>query len=191
MLNAILLVIGLGSTAPEGPGPYLEDSAQSQALREAQLAHDATVVIFEKGEAGLSDSTKDALSQLVTTSRAAGSLRLTHVAAWSDREYADASALNFPEADRKLAAKRAAKLADFLRDELGVRVVTTYNLADGTTRLDKAFDTADAELKDILSGERAPQKGQRVELRLFRDLGRASSAVVVVEHDRTAGAPTN
>jgi outer membrane protein OmpA-like peptidoglycan-associated protein len=99
-----------------------------------------TVINFQKGQAQLTQSAKDTLRNLVKDANSQGQIATVEVAVWSDEPF-PAGNQDLSKEDRDLASSRAANVRDYLKDTLNVSSVKTFNMAEGSNWLARAFRT--------------------------------------------------
>lgn len=140
--------------------------------------HPSVVVQFGPGAARLSDAHKTALRSAVRDVLRTSPIDHVMIAAWSDRALPSrGEALS--ATDRGLAKERAAILREFMKSDMEIADVETYNMAETAHWLARTFGTKDAELKSIFTrAENAPVR--RAEFRTARSRGGPARAVVVV-----------
>lgn len=135
---------------------------------------------FPSGSAILSSSDRTALQKVVADARTKYSIDEIKVAAWSD--------FALPKQDEKLsdveedlAKNRLDSISTFLKDQVKANSVTTFNMAQTSNWLSRAFNTKDAELKSQFAKKGAPLPVTNAEFLVIRNEGGPSKAVVVVQ----------
>lgn len=154
-----------------------------------RMGPQATVTFSARGTA-LSEAAKLKLDLLVKEARKNGQVIAVQIAAWSDlptpREKQTLS-----DADQKLAAERVRVIQDYIDDPLQAPAqgeekaqapkakIATYNMAERSSWLARAFDTTEADFKAEVSADpQAPVSKEQY--RVFRENGKPSRGVVVV-----------
>jgi outer membrane protein OmpA-like peptidoglycan-associated protein len=157
-----------------------QDQAEMQA-RADKIS--SSKVKFQEGSAALTEEHRNKLREMVKEARGRGEIEDVSIAAWSDKPL-PAEGESLTEADRNLAEQRYEAVANFLRDELEIESVTTYNMAESANWLARTFNTDEAELKALFGreGEDAPRV-KEPEFHVIRQHGGPSMAVVVIEQD--------
>ena len=144
-------------------------------------AHPSVVIEFGAGSSKLADSDKAALRAAVRDVLQKHPVRHVTVAAWSDKQL-PAQGQKLGDTDRGLARERAAVINEFLKSEMEISDVDTFNMAENANWLARTFNTKDAELKSVFTrAEGSPVK--KAEFRTIRAKGGPSHAVVVVVRD--------
>ncbi len=124
----------------------------------------------------LTANAKDRLDALVKHAQMNGNVDEIQVAVWSDNP-APRHDEQLSKDDRTLADLRGSEIAKYVKRHGNAKVVV-YNMAERSSWLAKAFDTADAELKYEIGHDYKTMSKQ--EFQIFRDNGKPSKAVVLV-----------
>jgi len=136
---------------------------------------------FATGASHLTDEDKAKLKAFIESAVTSGTIKEIKVASWSDREVPTDPAKSLSKEDRRLAEERADMVRKYLRDQLKMKKVETYNMAHGAGRIAKAFRTEEAELRAAFASKGAAPGKLRPEVIAIRDHGKASTVVIVVE----------
>jgi outer membrane protein OmpA-like peptidoglycan-associated protein len=129
------------------------DKAMSAPPAEATTAarqagsNNVVEVNFEKGSAVLTEGSRVSLRGMVEQARMSGKIDELKVLAWSDADYPNNSQNKLSKQDRELADKRASAIRDYVKSELGVDDVDTYNMAERPNAFEDMFNTSDARTK--------------------------------------------
>ena len=155
-------------------GVTSETEASSKALG-AKMANEIT---FEEGKSSLTDTSKQEIREFIKTARDQGKIGEIKVAVWADREYPspDTKASN---ADVKLANDRAKELKNFLKKELALNEVNTYNMTQRPNALQKFMHTPTANMKNTMEKMGAAPTTEK-ETGLFSQKAQASKAVMMI-----------
>lgn len=134
-------------------------------------------VTFEKNVTGLSEAQKAEIRAAVSEASQKGKIDEVKVLAWSDKEYPTESGKP-GKSDVNLAKDRLRDLKAFLKDELKVSDVDTYNMSERPNALEKFFHTSDSKVKSAVEAEgAAPTAGNTG---LFDMKAQAAKGVVMI-----------
>lgn len=136
---------------------------------------------FPAGATQLSVDDKAKLKAFIESAVATGTIKEIKVASWSDRDVPTDPTKSLSKDDRRMAEERANAVRKYLRDQLKMKKVETYNMAHGAGRIAKAFRTEEAELRAAFASKDAAPGKLRPEVIAIRDHGKASTVVLVVE----------
>ncbi len=103
-------------------------------------------VTFEKNSFVLTDAQKAALRKAVSEAGTRGKIKKIRLLAWSDEAYPPPKAQQSKE-DVRLAKERIRGLKSFLKGDLKLSNVATYNMAQRPDALENFFKTSDAKVK--------------------------------------------
>ena len=183
-LRATLALVAVAACAACSSAKKEADKAVSAPPAEAQTAarqagsSSVVEVNFEKGSAVLTEGSRAALRDMVNNARNAGKIDELKVLAWSDADYPSSQQNKLSSADRALADKRATSIRDFVKSELGVDDVDTFNMAERPNAFENMFNMADAETKNAFeSAGMTSANGQSM-------TGKASHAIVMAMIDK-------
>jgi OmpA family. len=135
-------------------------------------------VSFDEGKSVLSDSARTEIKNVVTDAQKNGKIDEIRLAVWADREY-PAADTKAPKADVKLAEDRANEIKKFIKNELKVSDVKTFNMAERPNQVQSWMGTKTAEVKETLEGSGAAPKTEK-EKGIFNQRAQASKAVIMV-----------
>ncbi|MGZ3706632.1 MAG: hypothetical protein ACXVA8_11430, partial [Bdellovibrionota bacterium] len=137
-------------------------------------------VTFNNGSNSLSETNRAILRNLVHDASARHAIAKANVAAWSDKAL-PLKGEDLLESDRNLAKERSDAISLFLKDELNVGNVDTFNMAETSNWLARTFKTEDAELKSVFSKKGALAPVSKAEFQIIKNEGGPSAAVVILE----------
>jgi outer membrane protein OmpA-like peptidoglycan-associated protein len=146
MLNIALVGLtfaGAGSALADTAHPVTQQAAQNLG------ASQTTEIGFEKGHPELTQAGRDELKKFVESARQQGDLKKIKVAAWADVA-TPAKGNELPEAQEKLAEKRAENVKSYLKDSLNISDVELYNMGENANSVEKFLGTESAKLKQEL-----------------------------------------
>lgn len=134
-------------------------------------------VTFEKSATGLSEAQKVEIRAAISEASKKGKIDEVKVLAWSDKEYPTESGKP-SKSDINLAKDRLKDLKAFLKDELKVSDVDTYNMSERPNAIEKFFHTSDSKVKNAAEAEgAAPTAGNTG---LFDMKAQAAKGVVMI-----------
>lgn len=169
LLVAAILAMGLSVNAMDS-----ETEKASKALG----AEMATEITFDPGQVTLSDSSKSEIRDLIHDARAKGDVEDVKIAVWADREYPMKEKKASKE-DVALAAKRGDALKEFIKKEMDIASVNTYNMTERPNALQQFLKTPEAKVKDTLEARGAAPKSNS-ETGIFGENSKSSKAVIMV-----------
>ncbi|UXR63328.1 hypothetical protein EZJ49_09600 [Bdellovibrio bacteriovorus] len=135
-------------------------------------------ISFEEGKAILTDETKNDLREKVKEAQQQGKIDEMKVAVWADREY-PAEGTKASKQDVTLANDRAKALKNFIKDELKVNSVNTYNMTERPNALQRFVRTDTAKTKTAME-ERGAAPRTQDETGFFNQRAKASKAVIMI-----------
>lgn len=169
LLVTALLAMGFSAKALDSETEKASKSLGAEAAAE---------VSFEPGQSMLSESTKSEIRDLVKEARAKGNVEDVKIAVWADREY--------PMKDKKaskedvaLATKRGDELKEFIKKEMDISSVNTYNMTERPNALQQFLKTPEAKVKDTLEARGAAPKTES-ETGIFGHGSKSSKAVIMI-----------
>lgn len=188
---------GSGQSATESgaaqgqPSQGMSQSTTSSGMQpqtEKGKIFESAAISFEEGKATLSDQDKSKLRDLAQSLKQnlpeGAKISRAKLAVWSDQEHPQKG--NLSKADRQLANQRSKNIQDFLKSDVGVSRVTTFNMTENRHWVGRMFHREEAELDAAFS-----QKGEKPvtqkEFSAIKDEGGPSKAVVILEHDQKGG----
>lgn len=163
---------GENVSQPTTPTPAAVDAAA-----QVNASHVAEVR-FDKNSHSLNESGRESLAKAINEARAHGTIDDIKVVAWADKEYPTAEQKKLTKRDRDLAGKRADAIKEYLKKDLEVSDVDTYNMASRPNAASKLFETSDTRVKGALESAGIPQTGSNAIATTVS--GKASSAVVMI-----------
>ncbi|HTL13193.1 MAG TPA: hypothetical protein VL588_11935 [Bdellovibrionota bacterium] len=137
---------------------------------------------FRKGSSVLSSDDESKLRELVNKAQTGAKIDQMTVAAWSDKALPK-EGQKLSDADQRLAKGRSDAVYMFLKDQLNVPYVATYNMAEDANWLAKTFRTSDAELKSLFGKKGTQTPVTNNEMKIIKDEGGPSKVVVLVERN--------
>lgn len=142
---------------------------------QADSLYPTLVLSYSAGETTLTKDMQGRVRSFVHKARAKGHIDEIAVATFADRVLTPEN--NLGPRDRDLAEHRAENLRAYLNKVLKVSDVDTYNMAKRANVLSRLFDTDEARVKNP-----KPDMPRDVGLIQVRELGKPSSAVLVIEY---------
>lgn len=136
-----------------------------------------TTLTFAEQKAILTSDSKSKLDLLIKNARVLGKINEVQVAAWSDNP-APRENEQLSKPDRVLAEKRANVINKYLKSRAKV-AVSTYNMAEHASWLDKIFGSANSDLKSEI-GYGGDMPMSKEEFQIIKNNGQPSKAVVLV-----------
>ncbi len=134
-------------------------------------------VSFDKTADRLTDAQKKEIRDAIAEVGQKGKIDEVRVLAWSDKEYPSENGKQTKQ-EVDLAKNRLKHLKAFLKDELKVKDVDTYNMAERPNAVAKFFNTSDNKVKSTTENTgAAPTEGNTG---LFDLKAQASKGVVMV-----------
>ena len=174
---AALVVGGLvacNSAEKQADATFAQPSAETNAAaREANASHVAEVT-FDKGSFVLTETSRAALTELVRQASATGKIDDVKVLAFADAAYPSDAKKELSKGEQDLAKKRAEAISTFLKSELKVGDVDTYNMAERPNAIQKLVNSPEARMKRSLENAGVTSNEGKS---LF---GKTSRAVVMV-----------
>lgn len=135
-------------------------------------------VKFNRGQATLPADRLNEISGIINRAKESGEIDEVKVISWSDGELPPKAA-SAPNSEVKLAEQRADYLKKYIKSELDVSSVDTFNMAKRANKVQDFLNTPASKLKDHLeSTGNAPTKKE--DTGLFGMKSKASSALVLV-----------
>lgn len=135
-------------------------------------------ISFDENSSALSDSAKDEIRTLVKMARDSGKIDELKVAVWADREY-PADKTKASKADINLAKERAANIKSFMKKEMNVSGVNTYNMTERPNALEKFLRTPESKVKATMEASGSAPRTS-AETGFFGQKAKASKAVIMV-----------
>lgn len=154
-------------------------TAETEAAARKLGASTVGEVEFDTGKADLSEIAQHDLNELKSEAQQAGDITEVRVIAWADKEYPPEQQKRYTKADIKLADQRAEKVKAFLRDQLHLKSIATYNMAKRPNLLQEMLKTPTAAIKDTLEKSGAAPHTEK-DTGLFAEKSKSSTALVLV-----------
>jgi hypothetical protein len=134
-------------------------------------------ISFDKNMSNLTDEQKNEIRTAVNEAAQKGKIEEVKILAWSDKEYPAEKGKQSKD-DVNLAKNRIRDLKAFLKDDLKVSSVDTYNMTERPNALQKFFHTSEAKVKKVAEASgAAPTEGNTG---LFDMKAQASKGVVMI-----------
>lgn len=158
-------------------GLQVEAWTTTQDAADRLGAQQVKEISFDKNSSSLTEAQKTEIRNAVTEAAQKGKIDEVKVLAWSDKEYPAEKGKQSKE-DVALAKKRIEDLKMFLKKELKVSSVDSYNMTERPNALEKFFHTSDAKVKDTTEAMgAAPAEGNTG---IFDMKAQASKGVVMI-----------
>ena len=157
-----------------------QHSLQNTEISEApHNSVDHVVIRFTPGKFSLSRADRLRLGDLIETGNTSTQVDKVKVAAWSDRAFPE-NGKSLNQRDRSLAESRAKAVERFLRNEYQISDIESFNMAEKSNWLARAFNTKDAELKSMFSRE-ASVPITNDDFEVIKENGEAGSVVILIK----------
>jgi len=153
-------------------------TSETEASSKALGAKMANEISFEERKSSLTDTSKQEIRDFIKTARDQGKIGEIKVAVWADLEY-PSPGTKASSADVKLANDRAKELKNFLKKEMAVNDVNTYNMTQRPNALQKFMHTPTANMKNKMEKMGAAPTTEK-ETVLFSQKAQASKAVMMI-----------
>ncbi|MBO9666977.1 MAG: hypothetical protein J7501_09205 [Bdellovibrio sp.] len=153
-------------------------SSETEASSKALGANMTEEISFDEGKATLTDSAKKEISQFVKTAKDKGKIHEMKIAVWADREYPSKDTKASP-ADVKLADERAKALKEYMKKELAVSNVNTYNMTKRPNEMQKFLQTQTATTKETMEKMGAAPSTSK-DTGMFKQRAQSSKAVMMI-----------
>lgn len=205
-LALLVTVISRADKSPTSTHPTtgnVEEHKGQMDKSAFEMGRHYAVITFNRGSNELTVAEKANLRALVEKAKAVGAVERVRVVAWSDKPLpAGKSAADLPKSDRDLATARIDKIEEYLENELGIRDVKSFSMAERANWFARAFNTTEAELKSIFARKSAENEVSQEQLRVIKQRGGPTKAIVIiqdkiaesvdaVEPDTTSGTTTS
>jgi hypothetical protein len=143
------MAVGCSTTKSESDKILSAPSAESTAAARQEGAANLSDVSFAKGSFVLTEGARESLKQMTDQAKGTGTVTEIKILAWSDADYPADSKLKLSKEDRELADKRINSIRDYVKQELAIKNVKTYNMAVRPNAFATVFNTSDARTKKI------------------------------------------
>lgn len=174
MLQALAIFLVTASFVPAMAAVSSETEQASQLLGAKMVSE----VNFEEGKADLTDASKKEIREFVASARQSGKIGEVKLAVWADREYPTPDT-KASKADVKLAEERAKNLSKYLKSELDIKHVSTYNMTERPNALQKFVKSPTEQVKSTMEATGAAPKTES-ETGVFHQKSQSKKAVMMV-----------
>ena len=176
VLRSLVIVSLLGSLfAIEALAMISEQTRQAAtSLGAANLGE----VEFVAGSDQITDQGRAEIRNVIDEARQKGELDYVNVLAWSDQEY-PAAKTSQSKAEVSLAKRRIEHLQAFLKNELKIKNVSGFNMAERPGKFKEFLNTKEARVKKTTEVAGAAPV-QENDTGLFGEKGQASKAVLMI-----------
>jgi len=154
-------------------------TAESEAAARKLGASSVGEVEFDLGKTALSDGAKLDLDELKSEAEQAGDINEVRVIAWADKEYPPAEQKKYTSADIRIAEDRANNVRKYLKEQLHLKSITTYNMAKRPNLFQEMLKTPAAAIKDTLEKSGAAPHTEE-NTGLFGEKSKSSTAMILV-----------
>jgi len=141
------LTLGCSSMKRETDKALSTPSAESKTAARAAGASEVVEVNFDQGSFVLTEGSREALRDMVNDAKKNGQIDDLKILAWADKDYPTNSNTKATRADKQLADQRATAISNFVKSELKVGDVDTYNMTERPNALEDLLNTSDADVK--------------------------------------------
>lgn len=172
MLTAFL-VLSLGSLSASATV-----DAETETASKSLGAAMASEISFDEGKANLTEGAQNEIRSVINTAKEKGKIDELKVAVWADREY-PVKDTKVSKADIDLAKKRADNIKSFIKKELKVGSVNTYNMTERPNALQKFLKTPQETVKSTMEASGAAPRTSE-ETGMFGQKAKASKAVIMI-----------
>lgn len=130
------------------------DQAASQPNPETETAANqlnaskVREVNFEKNSHVLTEGSREALREMVREARTNGEIDEVKILAWGDVAYPADRQADVSDREKELAEKRAAAIESFVKSDLELDSVETYNMTERPNAMQELFDTEGSRVKE-------------------------------------------
>jgi hypothetical protein len=152
--------------------------AETESASKSLGAAMASEVSFDEGKASLNESAQNEIRGIINSAKEKGKIDELKVAVWADREY-PVKDTKVSKADIDLAKKRADSIKSFIKREMKVGVVHTYNMTERPNALQKFLKTPQEKVKTTMEASGAAPRTSD-ETGIFGQKAKASKAVIMI-----------
>ena len=153
-------------------------SSDTQKAGQNLGASQVVQVEFDEGKYNLQPGEADEIKNAINEAKKNGQIAEVKVLSWADQEY-PAKGTKAPKSSVKLANNRADTIKTVMKNELGVKDVDTYNMAQRPNTIQELIKTNSAKVKaEMETSGAAPTKTE--DTGLFGLKGKKSAALVLV-----------
>ena len=137
-------------------------------------------IIFAPNSSQLNNESEQALRSIAHQARMKGDIEQVTIAAWSDKNLPVKDG-NLQNPDRILAEQRAMAIAIFLKNDLLINNIDTFNMAQKSNWLAKNFWTTENEMPNLFSKKGSEPPVTTEEFNIIKGEGGAGKAIIVIE----------
>jgi hypothetical protein len=156
-----------------------ETTDRKTASNDLNIISDHIVIRFAPGQYTLSRADRTRLGDLIESGNNNMQVDRVKVAAWSDHAY-PGSSQKLSDKDRALAESRALSVDRYLRNEYQISDIESFNMAENSNWLARAFNTQDAELKSLFSKENSGPISND-DFNVIKENGDAGSVIILIK----------
>ena len=143
----VAMLVGCNSAQKAHDQAMTTPSAETKTAANQEGAGEVIEINFAQGSSELTEGNRQALRDMIGKAKTRGEVDEIKVLAWSDKDYPADKNQELPAGDRDLASRRANAIQEFVKAELAVDDVDTYNMAARPNVFQEVFNTSDAEMK--------------------------------------------
>lgn len=140
-------------------------------------ASDYKEIAFEKNATALTPEQKTEIQNTISMAGQKGRIDEVKILVWADKEY-PAEKGKLDKSDVRLAQERIKNIRTYLKKELRVSDVDTYNMTERPNVLQKFFNTSESQVKSTTESSGAAPTAENTGV--FDLKAQASKAVVMV-----------
>jgi len=178
-ISPYILALALTSGACAAHGAWAMVTSETEAAARKLGASSAGEVEFDLGKADLTDLSKDDLNELKSEAEQAGDIKEVRVIAWADKEYPPSEQKKYTTADIRLSEERANNVKSYLKDQLHLKSITTYNMAKRPNVFQEMLKTPSAAIKNTLEKSGAAPHSEE-NTGLFAENSKSSTVLVLI-----------
>lgn len=167
-----ILVLGMTLIAIQS---YSWTNTQEAASRLG--ASDYKEITFDKNTTTLTPEQKAEIQNTINMASQKGKIDEVKILVWADKEYPSEKG-KLDKSDVRLAKERIKNLNNYLKKDLRISDVDTYNMTERPNALQKFFHTSEAQVKSTTESSGAAPTAENTGIFDIKD--QASKAVVMV-----------
>lgn len=171
LVSALMVMSGPLAQAEMVNSETQTASAQLGAAKVAQIE-------FDEGQSALKPADMEEVKNAVAEAKTQGKIYEVRVVSWADQEY-PAKGTTAPKASVKLAEDRADRVKEYIKKDLAVSDVKTYNMAKRPNTLQEFFNTKTAKTKESMEKSGAAPTND-ADTGFFGLKGKTAAAIVLV-----------
>lgn len=153
-------------------------NSETDKAAQALGANVVSEVNFDEGGTSIKAAEQSDLKNVIAKAKESGAIEEVKVIAWADREYPPKGA-KASKSDIELANKRAEKIKKYLKEDLKVSDVKTYNMAERPNAVQDLFNTTANQVKQTMETTGAAPTSPQ-DTGVFGLRSKTSEAVVLV-----------